>query len=390
MASVGSPQETWRLATVAQVIGAGERHVDDVGRDYRIVRSVAPAGCYARTAPLLLDAEEATEPTKRELAEYYAVLSQNYPERSALFLRNARVAGQGAVMACSGTLITESVAEFTARGLVPDGFVKLESDVYGAIKGVSRRIERPCLLAKRPWYRNYGHWLVDSATVIAMAAATGLSDGAAIVIGCYESPALERVVQDTVQEFSARSEVLVHPDDEVWEFDELCYVTPLHVPPMFKLPDALRMLKTGLLPARDASFCPTRRLFVSRGPNGLRQLLNEDELLEICVRHGFDVVYPERLSLADQAALFSDAGYVIGVKGAALTNAIFMSPGTTVIVLSPADFADPFFWDICGQADIGYVEIFGAVATARNAGHNDFRIDPHKLEAALSLVGANS
>jgi len=266
-----APQEVWRLATVAQVIAAGERYADEVLRDYRDIRPVAPAGCYARTTPLLLDDEEATEPTRQELAVYYAVLIQNYAERSALFLRDARVAGQGAVLACSGTLITESVAEFTARGLVPDGLVMIEANTYGLLKGVSRRIERPCLLAKRPWYRNYGHWLVDCATVIAMAAATGLSEGAAIVIGCYESPALERVVRATIEEFAGGSEVLVHSDDEVWEFNALCYLTPLHVPPLFKLPDGLRMLKTRLLPTCSAPCSPNRRLFVSRGRSGLRE-----------------------------------------------------------------------------------------------------------------------
>lgn len=379
--------EIVRPATLAQVIAVGEHCAQEIFRDYRDIRTIAPAGSYERLPPLLLDDEEATEQTKQMLAQYSAVLRQGYSERLALSLLGAHVAGQGAAVTRAGALIAESVIEFTAHGRVPDGLVKVDGDGYG-LRQVTRRIDRPCLLAKRPWYRNYGHFLVDCVTVMAMASSAGLSDGTTIVIGCYEHPAMERVVRRTIEEFFPGAEVLVHPDNEVWEFDTLWYVAPLHVPPLFKLPDGLRAVRTHLISSVNTSFTSTRRLFVSRGNSGNRLLLNENELLGLCVKCGFDLVFPERLSLTEQAALFHDAQIVVGVKGAALSNAMFMSQGAALIVLSPADFPDPFFWDICGQLNVAYVEIFGSVTTARGGSANDFRISPEKLRAALSLVGA--
>jgi hypothetical protein len=333
-----------------------------------------------------LDDDEAAADAKQQLAVYFAVLCQNYRALLAPCLLEARVTGQGAVVTRSGALIAETVAEFTAGGGVPDGLFEVSEGAFG-LPPVTRRVEFPCLLAKRPWYRNYGHWLVDCAAVIAVRSAIGLPDDIAIVIGVNDDPAMERVVRETIEKLAPQAQVLIHPDNETWEFAVLWYFAPLHEPPLFKLPMALRALRANLLPP-TASRQPTRRLFVSRGGR-TRLLLNENELLGLCVKHGFELVYPDRLSLTEQAALFQEAQIVVGVKGAALANAIFMRPEAAQIVLSPADFPDPFFWDICGQLNVSYLEVFGAITSARRAGANDFRVSPEKLRTALSLVGAD-
>jgi capsular polysaccharide biosynthesis protein len=372
----------------AQVVAASGQCAQEVLRDCWNTRVVAHAGFYDRAAPLLVDDHEATERARQALAGYHAVLRQGYPERMALSLRNARVVGQGAALTRSGALIAETVAEFTANGVVPAGLLPGDADTF-RVPRATRRIDRPCLLAKRPWYRNYGHWLVDCGTIIAMASSLGLTDGMSIVIGRYDNPAMEKVVRCTLEEFAWRSEVLIHPDEEVWEFDSLWYFTPLHVPPLFKLPSGLQALRTHFLASLGTAHSPSRKLFISRGNRLPRRLLNENELLGILVKSGFELVYPERLSLRQQAALFREAQVVVGVKGAALTNAMFMSPGSAAVVLSPADFPDPFFWDICGQFDVGYLELFGRATSDRAPGQAAFSIDTGRLLAALSLIGVD-
>jgi capsular polysaccharide biosynthesis protein len=348
---------------------------------------LAAAGSYTRAAPLLVDDAEAADDCRQAIARYHGVLRQSHAACAALALPDARIAGQGAVVTRSGALIAESVASFTAHGNVPDGLVAAGPSAY-AMKPAARRIANPCLLAKRPWYRNYGHWLIDCASGIALASAARVTDGMSLVIGPYDhSPAMQRVVRDTITALGWQGEILVHPDDEVWAFDSLCYVTPLHIPPLFKLPDGLRALQR-MLPVAPTTEPPRRRIFLSRGDKVPRRLLNENELLGLCVKHGFELVHPERLSLTEQAALFQSAAVVVGVKGAALTNAIFMSPGTAVIALSPGDFPDPFFWDIAAQLGVAYLEIIGGITTDRYRGLNDFTIQPNKLQAALALMEA--
>jgi capsular polysaccharide biosynthesis protein len=61
---------------------------------------------------------------------------------------------------------------------------------------------------------------------------------------------------------------------------------------------------------------------------------NEDEITAWLVQHGFEVIYPEELSVAQQIALYSRATHVIAPGGAALTNMIFMPPGGWVLMLN--------------------------------------------------------
>lgn len=378
-----------RLAPAAHVMAADAAWSDDDVRDCIECRVVAPAGSYPRLAPAFVDDAEAEAECRQAVSRYFKVLRQSHAGSVALRLPDARVAGQGAVVTRSGTLITDSVVTFTAHGKVPDGFTGVGPSTYG-LRRPTRRIDRPCLLAKRPWYRNFGHWLIDCASTVSIASQLGLAKDMPIVIGDYRSsPAMQTVVRETLDLLGCRAEVLTHPDDEVWRFAQLCYVTPVHVPPLFKLPEALRALRTGLLAAAPA-VPPRRRLFLSRGDRALRGLLNENELLGLCVKRGFELVQPDHLPLAEQAALFREAAIVVGVKGAALTNTVFMSPGAAVVALSPSDFPDPFFWDIAGQLEIRYLEVFGPIATNRERGLNDFAVQAARLQAALAAAEAKA
>ncbi|RVT95432.1 glycosyltransferase family 61 protein [Rhodovarius crocodyli] len=85
------------------------------------------------------------------------------------------------------------------------------------------------------------------------------------------------------------------------------------------------------LPAGD------RRLFVSRlsvGRRGAYRALEDEEALQEAMRQrGFEILYPESLSLPEQARHFREASVVVGPGGGGLFNAVFCRPGTSVILL---------------------------------------------------------
>lgn len=66
---------------------------------------------------------------------------------------------------------------------------------------------------------------------------------------------------------------------------------------------------------------PTRRIFLARGND--RRNYNQAELLEIAAGHGFEPVYPEKLSFREQVATFAGAEIVAGPSGAAFANMLF-------------------------------------------------------------------
>jgi capsular polysaccharide biosynthesis protein len=184
--------------------------------------------------------------------------------------------------------------------------------------------------------------------------------------------------------------VIELPDAEICRFCELHYVSPVHVPLNFMLPAALSALRALVLRESLPTAGPRRRIYVTRGENGVRRLHNEDEVIALCRAFGLEIVQPEGRSLVEQARLFHEAELVVGVKGAALTNVLFCSSRTHLVVLSPGDFPDPFYWELTTPAGIGYSEIFG-VLQGRDGeiGQNPFTVSVNGLRGILEACLAD-
>ncbi len=346
-----------------------------------------PAGQYARRRPLLVEATALEPPQAALHAEYMAATQQRYDPLRCLTLADAIVAGQGTVVTSGGALLHESAAEFLAQGLAPEAFRTAGDGRYALDVAVTKRIERPSVLVKRPWYQNFGHWLIDGAALVAMLSRARLPAGVQLVIGHQSSEAMRRVVAEMLALVAPGLPVVAQPDDEAWSFAHLLYVTPVHVPPLAKLPESLACLRALVLRGQLATRLPGRRLFIRRAPDSPRQLDNEAALWAMCAERGFEPVAPETLPMAEQARLFHEADIVVGVKGAALANLLFCRPGTAAVVLSPGDFPDPFFWDISGQLMGRYVELFGPLSSrGRPQSHNPFGIEPARFRSALEAV----
>jgi capsular polysaccharide biosynthesis protein len=280
--------------------------------------------------------------------------------------------------------MADSAREFLAAGHVPDALGQQGEGSFTMPARIDRRVSGPCLLLKRPWSRNFGHWLIDQASVLSLLVRTGQLPSRRLVVARLGSRGLGNVMRETVSAILPEAELLEHPNREVWQFDSLAYAMPVHVPTSFKLPDALDSLHRHLLSAAAPPGDRPRRLHLVRAAGGSRALDNETELLAISARHGFVPIQPERLPLAEQVALFAGAEAVIGVKGAGLTAILFAEPACSLIVLSPASFIDVVPWNIAGLRGHPFWELYGPVTRDRgDPGHHDFRIDPAKFETML-------
>ncbi|HEX8389075.1 MAG TPA: glycosyltransferase family 61 protein [Sphingomonas sp.] len=76
------------------------------------------------------------------------------------------------------------------------------------------------------------------------------------------------------------------------------------------------------------------KLYLSRSrlPDKKRSATNEEEMEAIAAAHGFEIVYPEALSFAQQVAMMRAAGAVAGCDGSAMHLTVFSPPGTQVLV----------------------------------------------------------
>jgi hypothetical protein len=75
--------------------------------------------------------------------------------------------------------------------------------------------------------------------------------------------------------------------------------------------------------AKDVDAPKTRKLYLTRHNN--RRPYNEDSLLSIATRYGFEAIECQFLSVEEQARLFAEASHIVGPSGAAWTNLLFSS-----------------------------------------------------------------
>lgn len=117
---------------------------------------------------------------------------------------------------------------------------------------------------------------------------------------------------------------------------------------------AFRRLSDMALPAAAVASTSPSRLYIDRRAAAGRRIPNEDALVDALAQQGFSIVRLERLSVADQVALFRSAQIVVGQHGAGLTNIAFCQPGTIVYELVPDHYRNPCFLALAVQGELAY------------------------------------
>ena len=93
-----------------------------------------------------------------------------------------------------------------------------------------------------------------------------------------------------------------------------------------------------------------RKIYISRKNMKNARLVNESETRELFEKYGFETIFPEEHSFEEQVKIFSEAKYVAGTSGAALTNLVYCSPGATVICILPKEIEFYSFSTVAGMA----------------------------------------
>jgi capsular polysaccharide biosynthesis protein len=162
-------------------------------------------------------------------------------------------------------------------------------------------------------------------------------------------------------------------------------------------PRHLDFLRSKLLPiaADSPSF---DHIYLSRQSGGVRSLINHDEVENCMRRLGFSVVDPTTLTLSEQVSVFSRAKVIIGVGGAAMTNLVFVTPGTKIVCLLSEQLADFYLWSnlasIVGASMTYFTgpshESPFSVSNHREYFHLPFAVDVRKLERTVLDVVSDS
>jgi hypothetical protein len=194
-----------------------------------------------------------------------------------------------------------------------------------------------------------------------------------------------------------------------FNLDELVNSAGLKRPPMIKpdrpIPD---LFHTGELPEEfrmhdfDTLISPLRLLLIQRAFGKARHMVNIADVknaLQRDPRYNVSVIDFDYTTPRFQVETFSDADVVVAVHGAALTNIIFMKPGSALVEILPYKASPFFFMRIAKRLSISYFPILneGVNGTAVFKGNNRTDEDLAKCDnvasvdvSALAGTGCNS
>lgn len=154
-------------------------------------------------------------------------------------------------------------------------------------------------------------------------------------------------------------------------------------------PSTLRYLREKIVPFGKYSHNYPKRIFLGRKcVTSGRRPFNEEECIACAEDFGFEVVYPELMSLEQQVGLFNHADCIIGGSGAAFTNLIYCNNKVKVVVLSKyhVNFA---LWqtvvDYIG-GKLCYLEEREGQIQPPQLLHAPFHIDVQKLKEKLHEI----
>jgi hypothetical protein len=155
-------------------------------------------------------------------------------------------------------------------------------------------------------------------------------------------------------------------------------------------PAGCEWLRKRLLPAERPDR-GTRRIYISRSRARSRRLLNESELVPTLQEYGFETVYAESLSLAEQIRRFSEAEAIVAPHGAGLTNMIWSPPCCRILEIFDSAYMELMYYFFAEILDHRYWYLVGKGAGRQEPQHlttgfDDILVDRDEFRQAMAAL----
>ena len=169
---------------------------------------------------------------------------------------------------------------------------------------------------------------------------------------------------------------------------------PVHLTPDHQVPPenqgglpvgGFRYLQERVLRALPPSGAADRKLYLSRKSRTWRRPVNEDEISAALAAMGFEILFPEDMTLEAQIRMYQGAKVVVAPNGSSLLNAIFAPKDLTLLVLSQRGL---FNWGTYYglMRELGYDLTFFCGDEETDQKHASYAIPVPRLVAAIEAL----
>lgn len=190
--------------------------------------------------------------------------------------------------------------------------------------------DKPGIIFVGPGVRIYGHWLVDFIPRLRIAQEVLGDDFDDYVLPLpVGTPAWALTMMRVLCGVSERHILWFDPETQSVDFRMALAPTYCHAN-YHMHPAAADFWPLAGRAAANRRLCISRLNYETRTDGVLKSFANRDLFESLAVEMGYELVYPEKLSLMDQISLFAGASHVVGEYGSALHNMLFAPAGAVV------------------------------------------------------------
>lgn len=196
-----------------------------------------------------------------------------------------------------------------------------------------------------------------------------------------------------------RREIIPLKKRDTYLVEKLYYVSNLNfIVPNFKDPkliskfdavfnvESINFLRKNLLSLKTQKEYP-KRIFLTRIGASDRRKFNEDEILQVLEKYGFESLQAENHSIEEQISIFNNAEIIVGGSGGAFTNLVFCNTNCKVICLTNYKIDISIFSTIAAylKIDMLYITDGNKDLSDMKGIHESFYIEKNELEGIIKM-----
>lgn len=200
--------------------------------------------------------------------------------------------------------------------------------------------------------------------------------------------------------FNTESREIIYLDEgTAYKVDELYIITSANICipnflPGYSLyePKAMYSVEaidkiTSILIQHKADIKTPEKIYVCRRNATKMRSYNEEELFASVRDLGFVDVYPEKMPMAEQIALFYNAKIIVSPEGAALSNLMFIHPECKVVILYCMPTLTSEFASLVRMRGASLMELYDVPENMENPSlQRNYYISPEELRRALDTM----